>query len=148
MKYRIACLGGTFDVPMHQGHKAVLSMAFASAEFVHIGLTTDSLANLKHGKVHQYEERRKQLADYLNSSGFENRYEIVPISDYYGKALLRRDFEAIVVSEETLVRAMEINERRSALGMQKMDILKVETVYGDDNKKLSSTRIRDLNNNK
>ncbi len=143
MRYRVACLGGTFDIPLHDGHKAVLSAAFASSEFVHIGLTTDSMAGLKHGNVHKYEERRRQLSGYLDSSGFGNRYEIVPISDHYGLSLTRRDFDAIVVSDETLVRAVDINDKRSALGMRKMDIINIGTVYGSDNKKLSSTGLRE-----
>ena len=62
-----------------------------------------------------YEERRKELEEYIEKQGWKNKVRILPLKDVYGTAV-EEDFDAIVVSPETEKRAKEINEIRKKKG--------------------------------
>ena len=62
------------------------------------------------------------------------------INDRYGSAL-DADFDALVVSEETLPVAREINILRRERGHRKVDIHQITCVLAEDGKWISSTRI-------
>ncbi len=135
-------VGGTFD-PLHDGHKRLLSRSFELAGHsgcVVIGLTTDRFASKKQHPVRHYEERRKGLVDFISSSGFPARWSIEPLGDKYGSAL-DADFDALVVSEETLPAATEINRLRKEHGKRKVDIHQITCVLAEDGRWISSTRI-------
>lgn len=135
-------VGGTFD-PFHDGHKRLISRSFELAGCdgtVVIGLTTDAFASRKVHPVRPFGERRKTLENFIRSEGFLAVYSIEPLSDRYGSAL-DADFDALVVSEETLPVAREINALRRERGHRKVDIHQITCVLAEDGKWISSTRI-------
>lgn len=132
------CVGGTFD-RLHAGHRALLDRAFDSDSEVFIGLTSDRFARSKSG-VAPYSERKKQLRRYLRRHGYQG-YHIFPIDRKFGIAD-SADLDAIAVSDETAGTAIRINRARKGRGLQPLEIMVVEKVYGDDLIPVSSTRIR------
>jgi len=135
-------VGGTFD-PLHEGHKKLLRRSFSLAGkdgTVVIGLTTDRFASGKTHPVRPYEERRERLKGFIRDQGFPASWSIDPLSDRYGPAV-DAEFDALVVSEETLPVGMEINVLRRKKGKRKVDIHQIACVLADDGRWISSTRI-------
>lgn len=135
-------VGGTFD-PLHDGHKRLISRSFELAGrdgTVIVGLTTDTFASRKVHPVRKYEQRKAALAGYIREQDFSASYRIEPLKDRYGTAL-DDDFDALVVSEETLPMAHEINQLRKEKGKRKVDIHQITCVLADDGRWISSTRI-------
>ena len=90
--------------------------------------------------VRPYNEREKNLEAFIENQGYTTKWHIEPLSDRYGSAL-DADFDAIVVSEETLPAATEINRLRHAAGLHKVDIHQITCVLAEDRRWISSTRI-------
>jgi len=135
-------VGGTFD-PLHDGHRQLLSRSFELAGpdgYVVIGLTTDSFASKKMHPIHPFAARKADLEEFIAKKQFTTLCEIEPLSDRYGSAT-DADFDAIVVSEETLPVAVEINKLRSGKKKRKVDIHQITCVLADDGRWISSTRI-------
>jgi pantetheine-phosphate adenylyltransferase len=135
-------VGGTFD-PLHDGHKRLLTRSFELAGpsgKVTIGLTTDSFASGKLHPVRPFLERRENLIRFIEEKGFTTPWQVEALSDRFGTAL-DADFDAIVVSEETLPVATEINRLRKERGARKVDIHQITCVLAEDGRWISSTRI-------
>lgn len=135
-------VGGTFD-PLHDGHKRLISRSFELAGqdgLVIIGLTTDQFAQMKNHPVRPYREREENLVLFINSRHLNFRWSIEPLSDRFGSAI-DADFDALVVSEETLPVAAEINRLRHQKGRKKVDIHQISCVLAKDGRWISSTRI-------
>jgi pantetheine-phosphate adenylyltransferase len=135
-------VGGTFD-PLHDGHRALLTRSFELAGpggMVVIGLTSDRFAGEKSHPVRPYELRRAGVERFVREFDRGVGYEIEPLSDRYGSAL-DLDFDALVVSEETLPVAIEINRLRRERGRRKVDIHQISCVLAEDGRWISSTRI-------
>jgi pantetheine-phosphate adenylyltransferase len=135
-------VGGTFD-PLHDGHKSLLSRSFELAGpggNVVIGLTTDPFARRKTHPIRQFEERRRDLELFIVGKKFAASWAIEPLTDKYGSAI-DADFDAIIVSEETLPVAVEINKLRRENGKRKVDIHQISCVLAEDGRWISSTRI-------
>jgi pantetheine-phosphate adenylyltransferase len=135
-------VGGTFD-PFHDGHKRLITRSFELAGRdgeVTIGLTTDAFASRKVHPVRPFQERKRVLEEFIRSKGFPAAYSIEPLDDKYGLTL-DVDFDALVVSEETLPVGREINLLRSERGRRKVDIHQISCVLAEDGKWISSTRI-------
>ncbi len=106
-------VGGTFD-PLHDGHKRLLDRSFEIAGhggYVVIGLTTDSFASRKAHPIRPFSIRKEDLERYIASRNYTTQWLIEPLNDRFGSAIIA-DFDAIVVSEETLPGAVEINKIR------------------------------------
>ena len=135
-------VGGTFD-PLHDGHKRLLDRSFELAGtggHVVIGLTTDSFASRKIHPIRTFAERKSDLEAYIALRGLAARWNIEPLNDRFGSAV-ESDFDAIVVSEETLPVAVEINKERRGKGKRKVDIHQITCVLAEDGRWISSTRI-------
>ena len=135
-------VGGTFD-PLHDGHKQLLARSFELAGekgSVVIGLTSDTFASKKTHPIHPFITRKNALEAFIREKGYRTRWEIEPLNDRYGSAT-DADFDAIVVSEETLPVAVEINTLRREKKRRKVDIHQITCVLAEDGRWISSTRI-------
>lgn len=146
-KYRKACFGGTFDVPLHRGHEALIRKAFAVSEFCYIGVTGDDYILRKRRKegVRGFEERKRNLVKFLDSEKIlRNRYEIIELDRFFADEVLdkKKGVEAIIVSDRTLPGARGINILREDFGLKPLEIVKIRMVLSKDKQPISSTRIR------
>ena len=142
-RFKLVAVGGTFDV-IHKGHRRLLEKAFEVGEHVVIGLTTDTFAE-RMGKKHRvkpYSERLRMLEKFLEDTGVSCRARVEPLNDPYGPASTDPEIEAIVVSDETYPRAVEINRIRRARGLKPLEIVRIPMVIAENGKPISSTRIR------
>jgi len=134
--FKKTVVGGTFDA-VHDGHKLVLKTAFENAESVVIGLTSDDFAKrFKTKDVSSYNERKSGLDEYLGR--FKTPYTIVEINDMYGIATIDSALDSIVVSDETLLRAEEINTIRFKKNLPRLTIIVVPLVLDAKGKPISS----------
>ena len=125
---------------LHKGHKKLLETGFRVGESVAIGLTSDEFARrFRVGKILSYDKRKANLEGFIKQ--FRKPYRIIKIDDSYGIATIDKDIDCIVASEETLLRASEINAIRFKKGLEKLTIVVVPIVLADDGKPLSSDRI-------
>jgi pantetheine-phosphate adenylyltransferase len=135
-------VGGTFD-PLHDGHKRLLTRSFEIAGpggHVVIGLTSDSFASHKTHPIHPFATRKADLEQYISSTINSTQWDLEPLNDRYGSAI-DADFDALIVSEETLAVAIEINKLRREKGRKKVDIHQISCVLAEDGRWISSTRI-------
>jgi len=135
------CIGGTFNI-IHSGHKLLINKAFETAGLegsVFIGLTTKKLTKNKKN-VWSLQERKKKLEQYLSEKGFLDRATIKPISNKYGPSI-DEEFDAIVVSPETMKTAEEINFKRREKGKKALKIIKIPFLSAKDGVPISSSRI-------
>ena len=142
-KFKKIAVGGTFD-ELHRGHKALLTRAFKVGEKVIIGLSSDNFV-LKMGKPHKtasFEERKKELATFLQNNKVTDRAEIVRLDDPYGQTMTIEDLEALVVSQETEKTALAINIKRLAAQLPQLEIITVHMVPAENKDPISTTRIR------
>ncbi len=136
-------VGGTFDV-MHKGHWFLLEETFNAGESAIVGITSDKFVasmNKKHD-VANYENRLRDVKEFLAERGFLERAEIVPLDDPFGPTIDSDDLEGIVVSEETEVGAEAINKLRVERGKKPLLIFVSTRVLADNGKPITSTRVR------
>jgi len=135
-------VGGTFD-PLHDGHKRLLTRSFEIAGpdgYVVIGLTSDSFASRKNHPIRPFASRKQDLERYIFSHNYSTGWSIESLDDRYGSAI-DADFDALIVSEETLPVAVEINKLRRERRKRKVDIHQISCVLAEDGHWISSTRI-------
>jgi len=135
-------VGGTFD-PLHDGHKRLLTRSFELAGpdgYVVIGLTSDSFASRKNHPIRPFVSRKQDLERYIFSHNYSTGWAVESLDDRYGSAI-DADFDALIVSEETLPVAVEINKLRRERKKRKVDIHQISCVLAEDGHWISSTRI-------
>lgn len=138
--FQAVCMGGTFD-PLHRGHKALIHRALAIGEHVFIGVTAGELSQRgRQRQVPPAEARIEQVHRLLKEIGQEDRAEVAPIEEPFGRALEPR-FEAIVVSPETEPTAERINDARRENGDAPLVIEEVPFVLGLDGLPVNGTRV-------
>ena len=136
------CIGGTFD-PFHKGHKFLIRKALEIADekgFVFIGITDGEIIKKKRNDA-SFEERKKTIEKFLSEEKVSKDITIQPIYDKFGPSV-KEDFDAIVVSPETMTTAEEINNERKKLQKKPLKIVQISFVLAEDNLPISSTRIR------
>lgn len=135
------CIGGTFNI-LHKGHQQLINKAIEKAGpkgSLLIGLTSTDFVKNKIN-VKSYKDRLGNLEKYLSKKKFLEKTIINPISDKYGPTI-DEDFDAIVVSPETVKTAEEINTIRKKNGKNPLIIIKIEYVLAKDSLPISSSRI-------
>jgi pantetheine-phosphate adenylyltransferase len=135
-------VGGTFD-PLHDGHKRLLARSFEIAGpggHVVIGLTSDSFAGHKNHPIRSFATRKADLERYISQTIRSTQWSVEPLNDRYGSTI-DADFDALIVSEETLKVAVEINKLRHEKARKKVDIHQISCVLAEDGRWISSTRI-------
>lgn len=143
-KFNLLVCGGTFD-HFHKGHREFLKFAFSLSSRIVIGLTSDDFVRKKNGNKspESYQRRKETLAIFVKSENLSNRAEIVEINDIFGPTLLDKiPFDSILVTEETKKNAEKINEERKKLNLAPLQIIIFSPVLSNDNKLISSDRIR------
>jgi pantetheine-phosphate adenylyltransferase len=142
-EFRKVAVGGTFD-ELHRGHRILLLKAFEIGDRVLIGLCSDEFVQ-KLGKPHvtaSYEDRLKELRNFLGTLGVAARTEIIPLNDPFGPTVTDKCIEALVVSDETISTAKQINGQRTGKSLNPLTIVSINMVPSDDCSPISTTRIR------
>jgi len=139
-------MGGTFD-HLHQGHKYLIRIALRLAHKIEIGLTSqDLLKNKKtHSKLEDYATRKKKLKDFIKSFTDLNRVSIVEIKswDDMAKYSQNPEYDGLIVSEETYLNAVKLNDLREKKGMDRLILIVIPIIKDKNYKKISSTSIRE-----
>lgn len=149
LRFTNVAVGGTFD-RFHAGHRLLLgATAMVTTERVFIGITSDKLLQNKKAKelLQSYEERCDGAVKFIQA--VNPTLELVsagPLTDPRIPPLCatEENFDAIVVSEETIGGAHEINRVRAELGFHPLIIIVVGLLSagGGEDSKLSSSELR------
>jgi pantetheine-phosphate adenylyltransferase len=141
-KYKLVALGGTFDI-LHSGHLELLRKGFDISYKVLIGLTGDELAKKK-GKhlIHDYAQRHATLEDTIKRNFPNVKYAISKLENDFGPAVLEKEVEALVVSEETAFQGNELNLLRRQRNSPDVDVVVVSMVLAKDGRRISTSRIK------
>ncbi|MCI4336332.1 MAG: pantetheine-phosphate adenylyltransferase [Thermoplasmata archaeon] len=141
---KLAVLGGTFD-HLHAGHWRLLDTAFARANRVGIGITTDRFLALhpKEGasRLEPFARRRRHLESLLRARYPQRRWWTVALEDLVGGALAP-EVEMLVASADTRPGAQIIQRARRRRRLPPLHVVYVPLVAADDLLPISSTRIR------
>jgi cytidyltransferase-like protein len=150
--FQCVAAGGTFD-GMHYGHRKLLTLAVSSVApltgRLMVGVTVDDMLKSKQyaDYIPPMKERMEGVREFLHrlAPGMKNRITIEPISDAYGppgKAATGKDYDALVLSHETLANGVKLNRHRQLeLGLEPLTLLctRRTEAYG-----MSSTTLRRL----
>jgi len=141
-RFSLIAMGGTFDI-IHRGHLTLLENAFEISDKVIIGLTSDEFVQKK-GKtpIHKYDERLKNLTLTIFKK-FPNAYfEISQLNNDFGPAVLEKDVQALIVSDETSDQGNVLNKLRTERNLPLVEIVVVPMFLAKDGVRISSTRIK------
>lgn len=136
------CIGGTFN-RLHKGHKSLIKKAFEVAGMkgsVFIGVTSGEIIKRKED-VSSFKIRKKAIEDFLSQEELTGEVTVEQIYDKYGPSV-KEEFDAIVVSPETINTAKEINKKRKRLNKKQLKIIQIPFVLAEDNTPICSTRIK------
>ena len=141
-QFDLVAMGGTFDI-IHNGHMALLNKSFSISSKVIIGLSSDQLAT-KRGKnlVNDYSKRLSSLESTIEKNFPDSSYEISSLENDFGPAVIEGSVKALVASEETSSKGVNLNELRVERNLPPVEIIVVPMVLAKDGKAISSTRIK------
>jgi len=141
-RFKLVALGGTFDI-IHKGHLELLRNGFSISSKVIIGLTSDELARKKGKKPnHDYSTRYTTLENTIKENFPNSKYEISKLDNDFGPAVLEKEVEALVVSEETSSKGTELNKLRSQRNSPPVELIVVPMALAKDGTRISTTRIK------
>lgn len=143
-KLNLVATGGTFDY-IHIGHIKLLSTAFEISDHVIIGLTSDGFVKrfkLTCNIKNNYRRRLFNLKKNISLNFKDANYTILKLEDEFGPVISSSQIQAIIVSEETLVKVKQINKIRISNCLEPLRVIVVEIAKSSDGKPISSTRIR------
>jgi len=137
-------MGGTFD-HLHDGHKFLIKTALLFSKKIVIGLATENLLKKKKNaeKIENYKLREQNLKTFIDSIGYLNRVEIIPLNDPYGPPVHEPEYEGIIASQETYKNALKINEIRESKSFTPLIIIVIPMIKDRNENILSSTAIRE-----
>lgn len=127
-------VGGTFD-GMHYGHRKLLTLAVSSVNPASgkllVGVTVDEMLRNKafSDQIPKLQERMDGAREFLYrlAPGLKNRVKLFPIADEYGPPGApgdAKDYDALVLSHETLANGRKLNDhRRTNLGLPPLSLL-------------------------
>ncbi len=133
----ITLVGGTFN-RFHRGHEQLLLAAYNTGNRVMIGVTSNKYARNHKNIVISYNSRKARVEKFI--SKFTDNYEIHPLDSMFGNTL-DVDNAVLVVSPETYIGAIRINEKRLSIGKDPLTVVKIPFTLGEDLFPISSTRI-------
>jgi pantetheine-phosphate adenylyltransferase len=141
-KFSLIAMGGTFDI-IHRGHLTLLSTAFEISEKVIIGLTSDEFVQKK-GKnpIHKYDERLKNLTSIIFKKFPNSYFEISQLNNDFGPAVLQKEVQALVVSDETKNQGDILNQLRAERNLSPVEVIVVPMSLAKDGERISTTRIK------
>ncbi|MFX1320937.1 MAG: pantetheine-phosphate adenylyltransferase [Promethearchaeota archaeon] len=137
-------MGGTFD-HLHEGHKSLIKTALSIADNIVIGLTTEKLLKNKRAvsALETYETRKNNLKEFIRTIADINRVQIIELNDIYGPPINEPEYDGLIVSQETYNVGVKINEIRENKGFKPLIIIVIPIIKDKNNKKISSTSIRE-----
>ena len=141
-EFSLIATGGTFDI-IHRGHLTLLSNAFAISDKVIIGLTSDELAKKK-GKlsINKYEKRLETLTEVISKEFPNSSFQISKLDNDFGPAVLEKEVEALVVSDEKSNQGTILNQLRAEKKLSPVKIITIPMFLAKDGKRISTTRIK------
>jgi pantetheine-phosphate adenylyltransferase len=141
-KFLLVAMGGTFDI-IHKGHLTLLSNAFGISDKVIIGLTSDKLA-IKKGKLltNKYEKRCENLIRLILKEFPNVSFQISKLDNDFGPAVLEKEVEALVVSDETSNQGDILNKLREEKKLPPVKIIIIPMFLAKDGRRISTTRIK------
>ena len=141
-EFSLVATGGTFDI-IHRGHLTLLSDAFAISDKVIIGLTSDELAEKK-GKIliNKYKNRLVNLITVILKEFPNSSFQINKLDNDFGPAVLEKEVEALVVSDETSNQGTILNQLREEKKLSPVKIITVPMFLAKDGTRISTTRIK------
>ena len=141
-KFSLSAMGGTFDI-IHRGHLTLLSNAFEISDKVIIGLTSDEFATKK-GKTpnNNYEKRLEHLTDSISKNFPNSSFQISKLENDFGPAVLEKEVEALVVSDETSHQGDVLNKLRKERNLPLVEVIVVPMFLAKDGTRISTTRIK------
>lgn len=141
-QFNLVAMGGTFDM-IHKGHMALLSKAFEISSSVIIGLSSDTLVEIRGKEVkNNYSKRLESLESVLKKNFPNSSYRISKLENDFGPAVLEGNVEALVVSEETSNKGKILNDLRAQKNLSPVEIVVVPMVLAKDGGRISTTRIK------
>ena len=142
VEFSLVAMGGTFDI-IHRGHLTLLSNAFDVSDKVIIGLTGDDFAEKK-GKIpiNKYEQRLENLTSVISKKFPNASFEISKLDNDFGPAVLEKEVEALIVSDETSSQGNILNELRGKKNLPPVKVITVPMSLAKDGTRISTTRIK------
>ncbi len=139
-------MGGTFD-HLHDGHKFLLRTALKLSHNIEIGLTSQNLLKNKKAssKLEDYNTRETNLKNFICSFTDLSRVNIVEIKNWDDMAKYTQDpdYEGLILSQETYLNAVKLNELREEKGLNPLVLIVIPLIKDKSNQKISSTAIRE-----
>ena len=141
-EFSLVAMGGTFDI-IHKGHLTLLSNAFAISKKIIIGLTSDEFAKKK-GKTptNKYAQRLENLISVISKEFPNSSFQISKLDNDFGPAVLEKEVEALIVSDETSNQGNILNELRAKKNLPPVQIVTVPMFLAKDGTRISTTRIK------
>jgi pantetheine-phosphate adenylyltransferase len=141
-KFSLIAMGGTFDI-IHRGHLTLLSNAFKISNKVIIGLTSDEFATKK-GKIlnNKYDKRLENLIASISKEFPNSSFDINKLDNDFGPAILKKEVEALLVSDETSNQGIVLNQLREEKKLSPVQIITVPMFLAKDGIRISTSRIK------
>jgi pantetheine-phosphate adenylyltransferase len=141
-KFSLIAMGGTFDI-IHRGHLTLFSNAFKISDKIIIGLTSDEFVT-KRGKIlnNKYDKRLENLITSISKEFPNSSFEISKLDNDFGPAVLKKEVEALLVSDETSNQGIVLNQLRKEKKLPSVQIIVVPMFLAKDGIRISTSRIK------